>query len=137
MKKAGILFSSLLGVLCSILFIQGRTVQSSTSLSGLKADTARVNYYGTAKVALDNKCYGCHNQTSRSEKARRRLNLDSLSLLSKVSQLSKLDKIVETIDKGEMPPQKYLERKPEGKLTAEETKVIKDWAVKTSEVLLK
>lgn len=136
MKKISILFSSLT-VLCAILFLQGRTIRNNEPLTGLKTDTTHINYYGSVKVVLDNKCYNCHNQTSRSEKARRKLNLDSLSLLSKVAQVSKLDKIVETLDKGDMPPKKYLEYKPEGKLTADETKAIKDWAQKTSDGLLK
>jgi hypothetical protein len=136
MKKAGIIFS-LLTVLCAILFLKGRPFRSNDLWMRTKADTTHLSYYGGAKIVLDNKCYGCHNQTSKSEKARHKLNLDSLSFFTKASQLSKLDKIIETLDKGEMPPQKYLERKPEGKLTADETKLIKDWAQKKSDDLLK
>ena len=103
----------------------------------IKADTSSVHYSGNVKTIIDNKCYGCHCQTSKSEKARHKLNLDSLWLITKVAQISKLDKIIETLEKGDMPPRKYLERKPEARLTAEETKAITDWAKLTSDVLLK
>ena len=79
----------------------------------------------------------CHSNQSMSENAKRKLNLNTLPSLSKIDQISKLDKIMETMDKGDMPPKRYLERKPDTKLTTEETKTIKDWAQKTSAELLK
>ncbi len=134
--KTSFLFS-LSTVLCTFLFVQGRPTNNHEPLTQIKADTSLINYTGKVKAILDNKCYSCHNQASKSEKARHKLNLDSLSLLTKIAQISKLDKIIETLDKGEMPPKRYLERKPEAKLSAEETKAIKDWAQKTSDTLLK
>jgi hypothetical protein len=124
-------------VCCAFLMIQGRVADKNESLKVVKRDTSAVTYSGNIKTIIDNKCYGCHNSQSRGVKARIKLNLDSLALISKVNQLSKLDKIIEVLDKGDMPPKRYLEQKPEGKMTDEETAAVKGWAQKASDILMK
>jgi len=124
-------------VVFAFLMIQGRIVEKSESQKTIKSDTATINYSGKIKVIIDNKCYGCHNSNTRAIKARNKLNWDSLALITKVNQISKLDKVIETLDKGEMPPKQFLERKPEGKLTDDEITALKGWAQKTSDALMK
>ena len=51
--------------------------------------------------------------------------------------LVELDKIIEMLDKGEMPPKKMIEMHPEAKISAEDSKIIKDWAAAASENLMK
>jgi uncharacterized membrane protein len=133
--KTNILLS--LGMACFAFLLVQAKVDSNATGSPVKADTMVIAYSGKVKAIIDNKCYGCHNPKSRSEKAKGKLNWDALPTLSKVDQISRLDKIVKVLDKGEMPPKKYLEHKPEGKLTSEETIILRDWAQKTSDILLK
>lgn len=88
------------------------------------------------KSVLDNKCFGCHNSESQAQKAKDKLLLDKLNDLSKAKQISTLGDIAEIASKGEMPPEKFLEKKPEKKLTEQEQKLIADWANKTSDDLI-
>lgn len=124
-------------VCCAFLMIQGKVVRENPSVNAMKEDTIAVSYSGKVKTIIDNKCYGCHNSKSWGAKARIKLNWDSLALVTKTSQLSKLDKIIETLDKGEMPPKRFIEQKPEAKMTDDEIVALKNWAQKASDVLLK
>jgi hypothetical protein len=47
-----------------------------------------------------------------------------------------LGDINKVMDEGKMPPKKYLEYKPEKKLSEEQRQVIGDWARKESEKLM-
>ena len=118
------------------LLIQARVTDNEIASSS-KVDTTVVAYSGKVKAIIDNKCYGCHNPQSRSEKAKGKLDWTLLPSLSKIDQISRLGKIEEVMDKGDMPPKKYLEHKPQAKLTAEEAEALKTWAKKTSDFLLK
>jgi len=98
---------------------------------------ATTQYPETVKKVIDSKCLGCHSPEGKSEKAKEALNWMTLMGLEKSVKVSKLDKIVEVLDKGEMPPKKMLEMHPEAKISAEDSKILRDWAVATSDVLMK
>jgi hypothetical protein len=101
------------------------------------SDTLIIKYSGSEKAIVNSKCFQCHSMEARFPKSRNKLNFDSLSLYTKVNQLSKLDKISEVLEKGSMPPEKFLEKFPEGKLNADELKILKDWAKNTSDLIMK
>lgn len=86
---------------------------------------------------LDNKCFGCHNTDSKNEKGKKKLLIDQLSELSKAKLIAALGNISETVENGDMPPQKFLDNYPDKALTKEEAKAIKDWADKAAADLLK
>ena len=88
------------------------------------------------KSIIDDKCYGCHSEKGKSEKAKDKLMWDELSGLSKIKMISKLVDITEVIDEGEMPPEKFLNEHPEKKLTDEEASVLREWANSSAEKLL-
>ncbi len=88
------------------------------------------------KSIVDNKCYGCHSAEGKSEKAKKGLMWDDLSTLSKVKQIGKLDDISEILGEGEMPPEKFLEKFPDKKLTEKESKVLIEWANSSANKLL-
>ena len=94
-------------------------------------------YPEAIKKVIDSKCLGCHSPEGRSEKAKEALNWTTLMGLEKSVQVSKLDKIVEVLDKGEMPPKKMIETHPEAKISEADSKILKDWAVATSDGLMK
>lgn len=135
MRTRILLVGSIIGF--ALLMIQANIIKENISPKALKVDTSAVSYSGKVKTIIDNKCYGCHNSKAWGVKARVKLNWDSLALVSKASQLSKLDKIIETLDKGEMPPKQFIEKKPEAKMTDDEIVALKSWAQKASDVLLK
>jgi len=94
-------------------------------------------YPEAVKKVIDSKCFGCHSPEGRSEKAKEKLNWTTLMGLEKSVKVSKLDKIIETLDKGEMPPKKMVEMHPEAKISEADSKILKDWAVATSDALMK
>jgi uncharacterized membrane protein len=98
---------------------------------------SKIDYPEVVKKVIDNKCYGCHNSDSRSEKGKEKLNWTTLPGLDKAAQVSKLDKVIEVLEKGTMPPKQMVERKPEAKISDAESKLLKEWAKATSDELLK
>lgn len=89
------------------------------------------------QTIIDNKCYGCHNTESRGDKSKKKLNFDYFTNgeYSKGKIISKLGKIKETLDENEMPPEKYLAKKPEKKLTADEKTILENWVINQKKAL--
>jgi mono/diheme cytochrome c family protein len=80
------------------------------------------------KAIVDQKCYGCHNADSKNEKGKAKLDWDAFEEAKKSKQLATKGKIAETLEKGEMPPAKFLESKPEGKLSEAELATLLEWS---------
>ena len=128
MKKSTVIFSLLL--LGMMILVQSYTLPEPSASPSEDIDIPE-----NVKVILDNKCFGCHNVEAKSDKAKEKLLLDKLSDLSKVELIGALGEIHEVVVEGEMPPEKFLERKPEGALTDEEAKLLADWAEKAADAL--
>jgi uncharacterized membrane protein len=80
------------------------------------------------KAIVDQKCYGCHNAESKNEKGKAKLDWDALEAAKKSKAMATMGKIAEVLAEGTMPPAKFLENKPEGKLTEEEVATLKQWS---------
>jgi mono/diheme cytochrome c family protein len=89
------------------------------------------------KSIIDQSCFQCHNADSQNEDARETLDFKSFDTLSKVKKITALKEIAEVVEKGEMPPKKFLERYPDKKLTEEQVKILADWSKKEIDALLK
>ena len=89
------------------------------------------------KPIIDAKCLGCHSADSKNEKAKEKLIWANLSAMDKKAVAAVMDEVVEVMEKGEMPPAKFLERFPDKKLTEKETKSIRKWADKTASKMMK
>jgi hypothetical protein len=76
---------------------------------------------------LDESCVMCHNKDSKNMKAKLKLQLDDMDSLSKSKFLSKLSKIQKEVSKGEMPPEKFLEKNPDKKLSDEDKETLINW----------
>jgi mono/diheme cytochrome c family protein len=85
---------------------------------------------------FDKSCFGCHNSESQSEKARKKLSIDKLGELSKAKLVGKLGEIEEVVEKNEMPPEKFITKYPDKKLTEEESIRLVEWAEKAADDLL-
>jgi uncharacterized membrane protein len=96
-----------------------------------------LTYPADIKTIIDNKCYGCHSVQGKSEDARKALMWDNLPSLTKAKQVATLDDIIDVLDDGSMPPKKFVEMRPEAKLTDEESQALKNWAETTADNLLK
>lgn len=125
--KITLAFMLSLGMLSGIL---EDTVTDPQTDNGLVID-AKV------KPIIDAKCVGCHSADSKNEKAKEKLIWANLPTLEKKAAASLLDEMVEVLEKGEMPPKKFLERYPDKKLTDKESKSLRKWADKTANKMMK
>jgi uncharacterized membrane protein len=80
------------------------------------------------KTIIDNKCYDCHNNNSKSKKGKMKLNFDKLNALKIYKLVGKLDNISEAVTDGDMPPKKAIEKYPDLKLTKDEISALSGWA---------
>lgn len=85
---------------------------------------------------LDQSCFGCHNIDASSDKAKKKLMLDQLHELSNAKLIGKLDGIAQTIEEGEMPPEKFLAKNPDKALTADQKETLINWANNKANQLL-
>lgn len=109
----------------------------STVVSGNDNPTKASTMPDNVKAVIEKSCFGCHNTNSRNEDAKEELDFKKLDGLSIMKQIGAYSKIGETIEKGEMPPKKFLEKYPEKKLTDEEKKLLLSWSKKEAEELVK
>ncbi len=86
---------------------------------------------------ISNKCMGCHSNETKSGKSKSKINFDKLTSgeYSNGKVISKLNKITKVLSKDKMPPQKFLDKYPEKKLTEEESKLLSDWASTQSSMI--
>jgi len=89
------------------------------------------------KAIIDKSCFACHNTDSRNEDAKEDLDFKTLGNLSMLKKISAYKHIGEVVEEDKMPPKKFLENKPEKKLTDEEKNILINWAKKEAETLVK
>jgi cytochrome c5 len=104
--------------------------------SFLTKNPAGEEFPAEVKEVLTTSCFDCHTAGARSEDAKKALNFDQWDEYRLTKKIGTLDKIAEVVGEGKMPPEKYLERKPESKLSKDQQKLIVDWTKKTSEALM-
>jgi len=80
------------------------------------------------KAIVEQKCYGCHNAKSKNEKGKAKLDWDAFEASKKSKQMAAKGKINEVLVEGDMPPAKFLEMKPEGKLSETELATLLEWS---------
>ena len=86
---------------------------------------------------IDKSCFGCHSENGRSDKAKDKLRWDKFQEYDKSKLVSIMDEIIEVAEEQKMPPEKFLENKPEAKPTDKEYEVLMKWAEKEADKLLK
>ncbi len=87
-----------------------------------------ITFPENVKEIIDAKCMGCHKPDSRNEKAREKLQWEKVPKMNKEEQEHLIDELFEVLEDGKMPPKRTVERRPEMKLSDEETKVLLAWA---------
>jgi len=130
MKKQHMIYSTLV-----IMTLIGLSSLKSFEMNEVNLE--KIDMPENVKAIVDNKCYGCHNAESQNDKAKEKLQWDQMEQLSKSKLVSTFSDIEEVLDEGKMPPEKFLEKRPEKKLTDEEKEILKSWAVSTAENLMK
>lgn len=126
-------------LILSISFIlfsfTNNTTKNYTEITSVSIETLDIPE--NIKAILDTKCMGCHSDEAKSGKSKMKMNFDKLTNgeYSTGKVISKLDKITKMLSKDKMPPQKFLDKYPDKKLTDEESKLLSDWASQTSSMM--
>ena len=76
---------------------------------------------------LEKSCIGCHSEDG-SSLAKMHFNFTKWNEYSAEELQSIGQDMVKIVNKGKMPPKKFLKNNPEAKLTDEEKKAITNWA---------
>jgi len=126
MKKKSTISVLLVGFL--MIAVLARADNEPEKKSSMPADV---------KAVVEKSCFGCHNTDSRNEDAKKDLDFKKLDGLSTIKKIGAYKEIGEVIEKGEMPPKKFLEKYPDKKLSDDEKKLLIDWSKKEAEAMLK
>ena len=126
---------SVLAIFTAFLFTNFYISEKTKTDSNAKANQSVISE--DVQKIIDNSCIGCHDAASKNEKGRDKLMFESLDTLKVSKLVGKLAKISEEVSEDKMPPAKFLEFKPEAKLTPEQKKLLIKWADMTANSLLK
>lgn len=86
-----------------------------------------ITFPDNVQAIITEKCTGCHKPDARNEKAREKLQWVNVPDMDKEEQEHLIAELFEVLEDEKMPPKKTVERKPEMKLTPNETKTLLDW----------
>jgi cytochrome c551/c552 len=86
-----------------------------------------ITFPENVQAIITKKCTGCHKPDARNEKARKKLQWVKVPEMDKEEQEHLIAELFEVLEDGKMPPKKNVERKPEMKLTEDETKILLAW----------
>lgn len=117
-------------VFMSLMFVSFM-VSASNNPGKTKAEPMPDN----VKAIIEKSCFGCHNTDSKNDKAKEKLDFKSMNSLEKMKQIVAYKEIHEVMEKDEMPPQKFLERFPDKKVSEEEKMILMKWAQGEMEAL--
>lgn len=85
---------------------------------------------------LESSCYNCHTTGSKSEDALKAVNFSDWEAYRVSKKVAVLGDIGKVIEKGKMPPEKFLDNNPDKKLSDAQKKSIIDWTKEASDKLL-
>ena len=88
------------------------------------------------KTILTSSCYDCHSNSASGKKPKEALNFDKWEKYNTGKKISKLADICEMVGEGKMPPEKYLNNKPEKALSKAEREMICKWVAEESVKLM-
>lgn len=131
MKKLALLLA--VSAFVVFVFTQLTTVKNNKEYMAVQSDD--IVFPENVKAVIDKSCYGCHSENGRSDDAKDALRWDKLNEYDKEKLVSVMDEIIEVIEKEEMPPKKFLEKKPEVKPTEDEYAILFKWAELEAEKL--
>jgi mono/diheme cytochrome c family protein len=123
MKKLSLLP---VAAIVGLLFLQANPKPEADTMLALHPEAPALP--ADVKAVVQQKCYGCHNANSKNEKGKAKLDWDALEAAKKSKSVATMGKISEVLTEGTMPPAKFLETKPEGKLTEAELAMLMEWS---------
>ena len=132
MKKLA--FFCIFGTACICMF----TAIAQTPETPVKNNRELAKLFpSNVATILENSCFQCHTGASRNADAKKELNFSEWDKYSVIKKVGKLKEICETTSKEEMPPQKFLNKFPQKKLSDEQVSVLCNWVKTESQNLVK
>jgi len=89
------------------------------------------------KGVVEKSCFSCHTSSAKNKMSKMKLNFDKMDKLSTIKMISAYTKIGEEVEKDKMPPEKYLNKFPDKKLTEDEKNLLINWTKNEAEALVK
>lgn len=123
----------------TFLLLLGFVFLQSNVNSPEEAAAAKPKFKYSKKVnaVIQEKCYGCHSEQGRSDKAKEKLMWDNVPGMDADGQAHILEEILEVVEEGSMPPSRFLENNPDKKLTDDEKALMEKWAGKMQKKISK
>jgi hypothetical protein len=88
------------------------------------------------QAIIDKSCFGCHHSDSKNEKGKKKLSWDLMKNGYKTHKIiAKLGEIEESLQKNEMPPEKFLAKYPDKKLSDADRDIMISWARETAKTM--
>ena len=106
------------------------------SFSFINDNRTEVSFPEDVDAILESACYDCHTTGAKSKDALKAVNFDEWDTYRLSKKVGLLGEICTVIEKGKMPPKKYLEHQPDKALTAEQKELVCNWTKKESEKLM-
>lgn len=117
-------------------FVTGLMFASFSVIAANEDENAKTSALpDNVKSIVEKSCFGCHNTDSKNDKAKEKLTFNTLDSLELMKQIVAYKDIHEVLEKNEMPPEKFLERFPDKKVSDADKKILMDWAKKEMEAL--
>lgn len=124
----------------SFLLLVGFVFLQSNVNSTVEEETAvkpKFKYSKKVMAIVQDKCYGCHSEKGRSDKAKKKLMWDNVPGMAASDQAHLMEEILEVVEEGSMPPARFLEGNPDKKLTEKEAAKLEKWAKKMTKKISK
>lgn len=120
-------------VIFSVAFVSSTSEMKEDSTSKI----TKLEFPADVQTVLDKSCTMCHNSESKNTKGKMKLNFDKMTNgdYSDGKIGSKLRGIVKALGKNSMPPKKFLSKYPDKGISADENKLLTDWATAQSKAL--
>jgi hypothetical protein len=99
----------------------------------------KTNDYGwpdDIMALFKNSCFDCHTTGSDNAKARSLMNLSNWKEWSDAKKVGKFHDMCEKLEKGKMPPEKFIEKNPQKAWTPEQTERFCKWSEEESKKLM-
>jgi hypothetical protein len=100
------------------------------------AEEDELQFPGDVLSVFENACFDCHISESKNVKGKTKLNFSKWNDYKDSKKVGKLDEICEVVKENEMPPEKYLEKHPDKKLTQEQIALVCAWVDEEAEKLM-
>jgi len=111
-----------------ILFIGFQSFNPEPSSEGIFPDEI--------SAILKTSCYDCHSTAKGSEKPLKALDFEQWDQYRLTKQIGLLGDIGKVVEEDKMPPGKYLENKPDRKLSEAQKKLLADWTKEEADKLM-